>query len=188
MRVSICTDHKSIVRQIVWLNESRSGVYVGMYDERANPHTSYHADGRHHVKITQQRKELVIFEEQRKPITSISGNESIITHGAFYTDEIMDRLPQLDSKRKETAIVLIGASIFRHVGALAMNTFIVNRKYERQFLGAMYADYEMDHHELVTVNSFTLEHFPSHELSVVLYRVRPGESNMTYNFSGICLG
>jgi hypothetical protein len=100
----------------------------------------------------------------------------------------MDRLPQLDSKRKETAIVLIGASIFRHVGALAMNTFIVNRKYERQFLGAMYADYETDHHELVTVNSFTLEHFPWHELSVVLYRVRPGESNMTYNFSGICLG
>lgn len=76
MRVSICTDHKSIVRQIVWLNESRSVVYVGMYDEKANPHTSYHADGLHHVKITQQGKELVIFEEQRKPnyglITSLT--------------------------------------------------------------------------------------------------------------------
>jgi hypothetical protein len=124
MRVSICTDHKSIVRQIVWLNESRSGVYVGMYDETANPHASYHADGRHHVKITRRGKELVMFEEHRKPITSISAYESIITHGAFYSDEIMDRLPQLDINRKETAVVLIGAAIFRHVKALAMNTLL----------------------------------------------------------------
>jgi hypothetical protein len=145
-----------------------------MYDENANPHASYHADGRHHVKITRRGKELVMFEEQRKRITSISGYQSIITHGAFYTDPIMDRLPQLDSNRKETAIVLIGGAIFRHVKALAMNTFIVNRKYERQFLEAMYADYETDSYELVAVNSFKLEHFPSHDVSVVLYRVKPG--------------
>ena len=115
-----------------------------------------------------------MFEEHRKPITSISAYESIITHGAFYSDEIMDRLPQLDINRKETAVVLIGAAIFRHVKALAMNTFIVNRKRERQFLAAMYRDYETDHYELVAVNSFTLQHFPSHNVSVVLYRVKSG--------------
>jgi hypothetical protein len=86
------------------MNESRSGVYVGMYDEKANPHTSYHADGLHHIKITHRGKELVIFEEQRKPITLISGNQSIITHGASYTDSTMDRLPQLDGARRETAV------------------------------------------------------------------------------------
>ena len=42
-----------------------------------------------------------MFEEQRKRITSISGYQSIITHGAFYTDPMMDRLPQLDSNRKD---------------------------------------------------------------------------------------
>ena len=145
-----------------------------MYDEKDDPHTSYHADGRHHTKIIRGGKELEIFREQREPITSISKYQQIIGTGAFYADNTMRRLPQFENESKETAFVLIGRAIFRHVEALAMNTFIVNRDYEATFLKRMYADYETGSYELVAVCTFRLEHFPSHNVSIVLYRVKPG--------------
>ena len=74
---------------------------------------------------------------------------------------------------KETAFVLLGRAIFRHVEALAMNTFIVKRDYEATFLKRMYADYQTGSYELVAVCTFRLEHFPSHNVSIVLYRVKP---------------
>jgi hypothetical protein len=176
MRAFVCTDYDSTIRKLVWLNESRAGVYVGMYDEEDDPHTSYHANGRHQTKIIRGGKEFEIFREQREPITSISGYQSIITTGAFYADKTMRRLPQFESESKETAFVLIGRAIFRHVEALAMNTFIVNRQYEANFLNEMYSCYQNDSYELVAVSTFRLEHFPSHNVSIVLYRVKPADS------------
>jgi hypothetical protein len=176
MRAFVCTDYDSTIRKLVWLNESRAGVYVGMYDEKKNPHTSYHADGRHQTKITLGGKKVEVFREHRKPITSISGHQQIMGHAAFYADSTMRRLPQFESESKETAFFLIGRAIFRHVDALAMNTFIVKRQYEAQFLKRMYADYQSDSYELVAVSTFRLEHFPSHNVSIVLYRVKPGHS------------
>jgi len=111
----------------------------------------------------------------RESITSISKYRQIIHHGAFYADNTMRRLPQFESQSKETAFVLIGRAIFRHVEALAMNTFIVKRQYEARFLKRMYADYQTGSYELVAVSTFRLEHFPSHNVSIVLYRVRPGD-------------
>ncbi len=66
----------------------------------------------------------------------------------------MRRLPQFESESKETAFVLIGRAIFKHVEALAMNTFIVKRQYEAKFLKRMYADYETGSYELVAVSTF----------------------------------
>jgi hypothetical protein len=174
MRAFVCTDYDSTIRKLVWLNESRAGVYVGMYDEKDNPHTSYHADGRHQSKMTLGGKEVEVFREQRKSITSISGYQQIISHAAFYADNTMRRLPQFESESKETAFVVIGRAIFRHVEVLAMNTFIVKRQYEARFLKRMYVDYETDSFELVAVSTFRLEHFPSHNVSIVLYRAKPG--------------
>jgi len=86
----------------------------------------------------------------------------------------MRRLPQFESESKETAFVLIGRAIFRHVEALAMNTFIVKRDYGPTFLKRMYADYQTNSYELVAVSTFSLEHFASHNVSILLYRVKPG--------------
>jgi len=174
MRAFVCTDYDSTIRKLVWVNESRAGVYVGRYDEKKNPHTSYHADGRHQTKITVGGKEVEVFREQRESIASISKYQQIISHGAFYAENTMRRLPQFESESKETAFVLIGRAIFKHVEALAMNTFIVKRQYEAKFLKRMYADYETGSYELVAVSTFGLEYFPSHNVSIVLYRVKPG--------------
>lgn len=175
MRAFVCTDYDSTIRKLVWLNESSAGIYVGMYDEKHDPHTSYHVDGRHHTKITRGEEEVEIFREQREPITSISKYQQIIGTGAFYVDNTMRRLPQFENESKETAFVLIGRAIFRHVEALAMHTFIVKRQYEANFLKEMYSAYQNDSYELVVVSTFRLEHFPSHNVSIVLYRVKPGD-------------
>ena len=55
-----------------------------------------------------------------------------------------------------------------------MNTLIVNRTHELEFLSEMYARYQDDTFDLVTVSTFRLEHFPSHNVSVVLYRGKKG--------------
>jgi hypothetical protein len=175
MRAFVCTDHDSTIRKLVWLNESSAGVYVGLYDEKDDPHTSYHADGRHHTKLTRGGNEIEVFRAQHQPIASIARYQQIISTGAFYADKTMHRLPQYESGSKETAFVLIGRGIFRHVEALAMNTFIVKRDYEATFLEQIYSDYQTDSYEVVAVTAFSLEHFPSHNVSVVLYRVEPGE-------------
>jgi hypothetical protein len=133
MRAFVCTDYDSTIRKLVWLNESSAGVYVGLYDEKDDPHTSYHADGRHHTKLTRGGNEIEVFRAQHQPIASIATYQQIISTGAFYADKTMHRLPQFVSGSKETAFVLIGRGIFRHVEALAMNTFIVKRDYEATF-------------------------------------------------------
>jgi len=174
MRAFVCTDYGSVIRKLVWLNESRAGVYVGMYDKAANPHASYHADGTHHMKIVHRGTEVTSFQEQKLPICSIPTYHSILGHGAFYEDSTMSQLPEFRTTPKETAFVLISHAIFRHIGALAMNMFIVNRTHELEFLSQMYARYQDDTFDLVTVSIFRLEHFPSHNLSVVLYRGKKG--------------
>jgi hypothetical protein len=85
----------------------------------------------------------------------------------------MRRLPQFESESKEAAFIVIGRAIFKHVDVLAMNTFIVKRDYGATFLKRMYSDYQTGSYELVAVSTFRLEHFPSHNVSVVLYRVKP---------------
>jgi hypothetical protein len=173
MRAFVCTDYDSTIRKLVWVNESPAGVYVGLYDEKDDPHTSYHADGRQHTKLIRGGKEIELHREQHEPIVSILTYRQIIGTGAFYADKTMHRLPQFQSESKETAFVLIGRAIFRHVEALAMNTFILKREYEAKFLNRMYADYQTGSYELVAVSTFRLEHFPSHNVSIVLYRVKP---------------
>ncbi len=172
MRAFVCTDYDSTIRKLVWLNESPAGVYVGLYDEKDDLHTSYHADGRHHTKIIRGGEEIEMFREQHKPIASISGYQQIIGTGAFYADKTMRRLPQFESESKEAAFIVIGRAIFKHVDVLAMNTFIVKHDYEARFLKRIYSDYQTGSYELVAVCTFRLEHFPSHNVSAVLYRVK----------------
>src|SRR5437667_9806667 len=103
MRAFVCTDYDSTIRKLVWLNESSAGIYVGMYDEKHDPHTSYHVDGRHHTKITRGEEEVEIFGEQSEPITSISKYQKIMSTGAFYAENTMKRLPQFEKEWIETA-------------------------------------------------------------------------------------
>ena len=95
MRAFVCTDYGSVIRKLVWLNESRAGVYVGMYDKSANPHASYHADGTHHLKIVHRGEEVTPFQEQKLPICSIPTYHSILGHTAFYEDSTMSQPAQV---------------------------------------------------------------------------------------------
>jgi hypothetical protein len=51
-----------------------------------------------------------------------------------------------------------------------MNTYIVYRQHQPEFLTEMYRDYQNDSFDLVSVNTFRLDNFPLHNVSVVLYR------------------
>ena len=173
MRVFLCTDHDSIIRKLVWLNESPSGVFAGMFDSTADIHCSYHTDGTHQTKFIRDSAESLLSREQHPPIASIQTHQQIIGYGAFYDEKTMNRLPIFKSESQETAFVIIGNAIFKHIQALAMNTYIVHRQYQPEFLNEMYRDYQNPPFDLVSVNTFRLENFPLHNVSVVLYRAKP---------------
>jgi len=44
-------ENKDESRRIVWLTESKSGIYVGLFSGQVDSHSSYHQDGTRHWRI-----------------------------------------------------------------------------------------------------------------------------------------
>src|SRR5437879_92875 len=51
MRIALCVRFDKRLFRLVWINESKNGIYVDILGGKQEAHVSYHQDGNRHVKL-----------------------------------------------------------------------------------------------------------------------------------------
>ena len=54
MRVFVCLKVSGETHRVLWLSESKSGIYVGVFNDTVDLHFSYHQDGTRHSRIAKE--------------------------------------------------------------------------------------------------------------------------------------
>ena len=75
MRISICFRRGSRIHRLVWLNESKAGIYLGVLGGQREFHVSYHQDGTRHAKFDSEYQNR--FSDV--PILSASATDSLLS-------------------------------------------------------------------------------------------------------------
>jgi hypothetical protein len=77
--------------KFVWFQESKAGVYIGMYGKRSGIHYSYHTDG--HCHFTNDRARLL--RTQKEPIADIRETVGVMASTHRVDAETMQRAGEL---------------------------------------------------------------------------------------------
>jgi hypothetical protein len=171
MRTIIATDFGGQLRKLTWVTENRRGVSAGICDPKHNPHATYHVDGTFHYKLASEKRVSKI-TETKVPLKQFAGEQQLLGTGFVYNDNIMSRLPEFTPDRRVDVLLVLGQSVFRDVGYLAFNIYLIHRTHEPAFLAQAYSFYEDKSFMLVTVNLSKLHLFTDHELGVIIYKRR----------------
>ena len=81
MKIVACVRNGQALQKLVWFNESKGGVYLGVFARELDVHLSYHRDGRKHTKIGTD----YIQRTQDTPLESFSGAKHL-SHQAISID------------------------------------------------------------------------------------------------------
>ena len=172
MRAIIVTDFDGHLRKLMWLTEFNDGVSTGIYDTKQDPHATYHADGTFHVRFTKGEHRLKFAEEKKVPLNQIEPKEQLLGTNFVYNDDVMARQPQFTLDFSADALMVLGQSVFRDVGYLALNIYVIHRSHEAKFIMQTYSSYEDKSYSLVALNVFKLHLFADHEVGVIIYKRR----------------
>ncbi len=168
MRALVCTDYKDALYKLVCAHETPNGVYLAVCHTTADLHASYHTDGTHHLKHKGKRVPMVL--PQGPPIDSIDTRQQIMGHTTIYSDSTMAHASPMKRDNRLTALVLLSHVLFQNISAMSLNSYILHRDIESQFLQDAYADYQNESFDLVAVNTFTLDNFKKHKVGLIFYR------------------
>jgi hypothetical protein len=171
MRAIIATDFASQLRKLLWITENNSGVSAGIYDKEADPHATYHVDGTHHFKVKRAGRTHTL-KKKKRLLTSIDTEEGVLNTSAYYTENVMKRLPKFTSDERADILIVIGRSVFHDIGSASFEFSIIHRSYEPQFIREAYSSYQHQNFILISVNVFALQRFTSHKVGVLIYKGR----------------
>jgi hypothetical protein len=51
MRALVCLESPEATHRVLWLSESKGGIYVGAFNQVVDTHSSYHQDGTRHFRV-----------------------------------------------------------------------------------------------------------------------------------------
>ena len=171
MRAFICTDFESEFRRLVWLTEFKSGVSVGLYNGKSDPHATYHTDGTFQHKITTSRGVVCIQDSKKKPaLVEITQKEQLLNTSVEYNDVIMSRHTIFKPDHRTRAVVFLPHALFLGTNAIALNSSIINCKYEEDYIQHAYDDFYQDKSfKLVAVYVLALDLFTNHKVGLIIY-------------------
>ncbi len=172
VRAIIATDFGGHLRKLVWLTESQTGISAGIYERTPNPHATYHADGTFHVKITSRGRTIKPLTEKKCPLRMIATQDQLLGTAAFYSKDVMIRLPRFRPDRRIDALLVLGQSVFSDINCASFNIAVVHRDHEAVFIKGAYSSYEDPSFMLVAVNLFALDYFVDHRIGVIIYKGR----------------
>jgi hypothetical protein len=120
MKIAVCLRQETNLHRIAWLNESRAGVYFGVFTKEIDLHTSYHADGRTHTKVGTE----YFHKSNAVPLRDFSGARQI-SHQAFgVPDRGHDFWPKHDVFKTWDSMLVIDRMQFQRAEWLAVDIWL----------------------------------------------------------------
>jgi hypothetical protein len=167
MRAVIISEIEGVFKKIVWIEECRGGVYVGLYGKANKIHYSYHQDGSVHVKYGSRYlpmyKTTAINDIQK--FISITGYGITLEKGyEFATEDYI-------KNKKSNSVIYINPKIIKRQKIINIIPCIVRNGFEKACINHYHKSYqgkEAQTFELINANFFKLEKFQGFLVGIIL--------------------
>lgn len=154
MRVIVGLKQGDECFRLLWISESRSGIYIGHFTGVVDVHSSYHQDGTRHSRIAKSHHQ----RWKDVPLKSHSGVKQLL-HISISTKAPHDRWPSVASDRDEL-LVLNGAQ-FADYDTLAVDAWLSDAGSESTLeRRAAYTHHHLGFHH-ISLSTWHLSHFPN---------------------------
>jgi hypothetical protein len=168
MRIALCVRHLQAIYRLVWLNESKVGIYVGTLGGAEDAHLSYHKDGTQHMKMGEGYHN----RDKCTPIAAHVGFKHLGHFSLSLTKGCFNRKTTYRGDGKTKSVVLIDERLLLWRDTLALDVWLTDRPSEYELLRTI-ANKRMDHRfQVVAELVSALDHFPLHKLAITLRAAR----------------
>lgn len=169
MRLALCVRYQELIYRLVWLNESKAGIYVGVLGSAEDSHVSYHRDGTHHIRLGKDYHNRY----QDKPIAENVGSRQLGHYSLSLTKEWFNPKTLYGGDKQTESVVLIDERLLSGKDTLALDVWLTDRRSEHELLRTVAKHVLIDKQfQLVAELVSALDHFPDHKLAMTLRSAR----------------
>jgi len=169
MRISICIRRKTGTFRLVWVNESKTGVYLGNVGGTEESHVSYHQDGNRHFKVGDEYHG----EFRDEPIVSFLGLKQLLHASMPITDQWFTESTKFAPDNKTHSVILVDEMRLIGFDTIAIDLFLLHRSAESEFVTELGKTVDgRAHFELNVATIVALDNFPEHKIGLALWAAR----------------
>lgn len=165
MRSSICFRRDRRIYRLVWITESRNGIYVGLLGGQQEFHVSYHQDGTRHAKVGSEYQNR--FSDT--PIAAYAGFKQLDHISLSMSPEWFGAATEYAGDEKTETVFVLDESLFRACDTCAVDVWLCERSSETGLLDAIGRMLSSEPSFQIATEAFiALDNFPNHKLGVTL--------------------
>ena len=169
MRIALCVRHEQSIFRLVWITESKAGIYIGTLGSNEDSHESYHQDGTRHTKIGPEYHNR--FKDV--PIASHTGFKQLGHFSLSLTKNWFNAKTIYIGDDKTESIVLLDQRLFYNKDTLALDVWMTDRTSEQKLLAITAGSFEVapKFHAVAELVS-SLDYFPNQKIVLTLRSAR----------------
>ena len=169
MRIALCVRHEKTIFRLVWINESKAGIYIGTLGSNEDAHQSYHQDGTRHTKMGSEYHNR--FSDV--PIAQHTGFKQLGHFSLSLTKNWFNAKTIYTGDDKTESIVLLDQRLFYDRDTLALDVWMTDRASEQGLLKIVASSLETtpNFHAVAELVS-SLEYFPNQKIALTLRSAR----------------
>ena len=165
MRISICFRRDSQIYRLVWITESKGGIYLGLLGGQQEFHVSYHQDGTRHAKVGSEYHNR--FSDT--PIASFAGSKHLDHVSLSMSPEWFSTATAYVEDEKTETLFVLDESLFRGRDTCAVDVWLCDRASEPNLIDTIgLALGSLPSFQIVTETLMALDNFPNHKLGITL--------------------
>ncbi len=169
MRIALCVRRDKTIFRLVWISESKAGIYIGTLGTQEDSHESYHQDGTRHTKIGSEYHN----RWSDTPIALHTGFKQLGHSSLSLTKNWFNSKTTYAGDDKTESIVLIDERLLYGKDTLALDIWMTDRASEQKLLEVI-AEHVVTRPEFHVVAELVsaLDHFPEQKIAITLCSAR----------------
>ena len=165
MRISVCFRRDSQIYRLVWITESRAGIYLGLLGGQQEFHVSYHHDGTRHAKVGSEYHNR--FSDA--PIAAFVGFKQLDHVSLSMSPEWFSAATVYAGDEKTETLFVVDESLFKGRDTCAVDAWLCDRLSEPRLLDAIGLMLSSEPSFQIATEAFVaLDNFPNHKFGVTL--------------------
>jgi hypothetical protein len=176
MRIALCFRRNDNIHRLVWITESKNGIYLGIQGAKQEVHISYHQDGTRHAKLgTDYHNGFSDVQiASHKGVRQLYHVSLPITKAWFTTGTAYS------GDNKTESLFLLDEVLFRDRDTLALDVWLLDRSSERELFGTVGKLINSDPaFQIITEIVASLDGFPEQKIALTLRSARIRKVELT---------
>ena len=172
MRIALCVRFDKRLFRLVWINESKNGIYVGILGAKQESHVSYHRDGNRHVKVAADYHNR--FSDA--PIAAHKGAKQLGHLSLPLTKNSFEPKMAYLGDEKTESLLLLDERLLWNKDTLALDLWLLDRASEPELLDIVARVLASDSgFQVLAELVCSLDNFPDHKIALTLRSARVRE-------------